>query len=285
MYPYNIIEGIPFNLYDLFLCVGIIVCLIVFDRLAEGYPLRYKLQNLTFITAGFAIILGLGSAVLFQAFYNFGQSGEFVIDSGTGATFYGGLIGGAAVFIAVYFVAGRFIFPDKYHIRSFFSMANCAVPSILVAHAFGRIGCLMAGCCHGAQTDAWYGIYMHTEAYGYAKCVPTQLFEALFLFGLFAWTVIRVKKKRSYNLPIYMMAYGAWRFFIEFLRTDDRGQLFTKALSPSQIIACVMILGGVALILFERYYENKHGDEIASDAEEILSERSRREEAVNADEG
>lgn len=284
MYPYNIIKGIQFNLYDLFLCVGIIVCLITFDRLADKYPLRAKLQNLVFITAGAAIILGLGSAVLFQAFYNFGKSGEFVIDSGTGMTFYGGLIGGAAAFIAIYFIAGHFMFPDKYHTRNFFSMANCAVPSILVAHAFGRIGCLMAGCCHGAQTDAWYGIYMHTDMYGYAKCVPTQLYEAIFLFALFAAAVILVVKKKSYNLPIYMMAYGAWRFFIEFFRTDDRGELFMKALSPSQIIACLMIVGGAALLLFEIKYEKKHKAAISADALEIVLRRAEKEENKNAEE-
>ena len=258
MYPNNLIEGIQFNMYDLLLCVGIVICLITFDRLADKYPLRYKLQTFIFVLAGVAIILGLGSAVLFQAFYNFGETGEFVINAGTGMTFYGGLIGGAASFIAVYFIAGYFIFPDKYHVRNFFAMSNCAVPSILVAHGFGRLGCLMAGCCHGSVTDAWYGIYMYTEAYGYAKCVPTQLYEAIFLFGLFAFMVYRVIKRKSYNLPIYMMSYGAWRFFIEFFRSDDRGELFTDALSPSQIIACAMILGGVALIMFQRYYENRH---------------------------
>ncbi len=281
MYPDNLIKGIQFNLYDLLLCIGIIVCLIAFDRLAEKYPLRYKLQNLVFITAAAAIITGLGSAVLFQAFYNFGETGEFVIDTSTGATFYGGLIGGAVSFIAIYFIAGHFVFPDKYHVRNFFSMSNCAVPSILVAHAFGRLGCLMAGCCHGAVTDAWYGIYMETETYGYARCVPTQLYEAIFLFALFAFMVIRIKKKQSYNLPIYMIAYGAWRFVIEFFRTDNRGELFTKALSPSQIIACIMIAGGVALIFFQRHYEIRHRDEILSDAEEILARRAQKEEVNN----
>lgn len=282
MYPDNLIQGVRFNLYDLFLCLGIILCLFVFDSLADKYPIRYKLQMLCYVTVIFAIVLGFGSATLFQAFYNYLENGgEFKIDSSTGATFYGGLIGGAGVFIAAYFIAGRFIFRDKYHKRSFFSMANCAVPSILIAHAFGRIGCLMAGCCHGAQTDAWYGIYMHTEAYGYVKCVPTQLFEAIFLLSLFVWAVIRVKKKQSLNLPIYMMSYGAWRFFIEFFRTDDRGELFLKVLSPSQLIACLMILGGVALLLFEIRYEKKHKDEMLADEKEILTRRAEKTGGVN----
>ena len=125
---------------------------------------------------------------------------------------------------------------------------------------------------------------MHTEAYGYAKCVPTQLFEALFLLLLFFVAAIRVRKNKSYNLPLYMITYGAWRFFIEFFRSDDRGQLLTKALSPSQVIACIMIVGGIALMIFERYYEKRHSEEISLDAKSLLERRQKRKEENNAGE-
>lgn len=254
MYPYNLFEGIQFNLYDLFLCVGIIVCLISFDRLADRYPIRYKMQTLCYISATAAIILGFGFAILAQALYNYLQNGgEFVIDASTGATFYGGLLGGAAVFLAVYFIAGRFIFPDKYHKRSFFSVANCAVPSILIAHSLGRVGCLMAGCCHGAETDAWYGLSMYVGG-KWNNYVPTQLFEAVFLFLLFVFLFINAYRGGKYNLPIYMASYGVWRFIIEYVRDDYRGSIGIDALTPSQLIAIVMIVGAVGVFFLERWY-------------------------------
>ncbi len=278
MYPNEILLGL--DLYSIFLCVGIFVCILTYGWLADRLYLSARLQKFCFVCALFAIPLGYGSAVLFQAFYNFMDGEEFRLSLTTGATFYGGLIGGAAVFLLIYFVAGHFMFANRYHRRNFFGVASCAAASIAVAHAFGRVGCLMAGCCHGEVTDAWFGIYMHGSE-GYAKYVPIQLFEAMFLFALFAVFVILVLKKKTFNLPLYMMIYGAWRFFIEYARADDRGQTVVSFLSPSQFIAVIMILGGVGLLIFERYYEKKHVQEILCDALEI----SRKREAQDTQNG
>ncbi len=273
MYPNDIIFGL--DLYDIFLCVGIIVCIFLFDRLSTHYPISNKLQTLALYDGIIAIICGYGSAVLFQAIYNIKEIGRFEINRSTGATFYGGLIGGAAVFLIVYFSVGHFYFKDNYHIRAFFSLANCAAPSIAIAHSLGRVGCLFAGCCHGNVTDAWYGIMMHGDL-GYHKYVPVQLFEAIFLALLFVFLAVRAYKRRSYNLPIYMISYGIWRYAAEFLRGDERGGIFTDLLSPSQFIAFLMVIGGIALVIFERWYEKKHGDEISADALAILRKREER---------
>lgn len=277
MYPKDIILGL--DLYDIFLCIGIIACILAFDKLSTRYPIRGKLQTLALYDGIISIICGYGSAVLFQAIYNIAKTKKFEITKNTGATFYGGLIGGALVFILVYFIVGHFYFKDKYHIRTFFSMANCAAPAIVVAHACGRVGCLFAGCCHGKVTDAWYGIKMYGD-HGYVKYVPVQLYEALFLFALFAFLAIRAYKRHSYNLPVYMAVYGVWRYIIEFIRGDDRGKIFTKIFSPSQFIAILMIVGGVALFIFERYYINKHKSEIEADALAIFEKRSKKSDVT-----
>ena len=273
MYPNELFLGL--DLYSIFLCVGIFTCILAYGWLADRIYLSARLQKFCFICALFAIPLGYGSAVLFQAFYNFMDGEEFVITLNTGATFYGGLIGGAVVFLLIYFIAGHFMFANGYHKRNFFGVASCASASIAVAHAFGRIGCLMAGCCHGKVTEAWCGIYMRGSE-GYAKYIPIQLFEAIFLFVLFAVLVILVFKKKTFNLPLYMIAYGAWRFFVEYARADDRGQTVVRFLSPSQLIAALMILGGVGLFIFERYYLKKHAEDILCDAQKISEKRERR---------
>lgn len=271
MYPKDIVLGL--DLYDIFLCIGIVACILAFDKLSTHYPIRGKLQTLALYDGIISIICGYGSAVLFQAVYNIAKTGRFEITKNTGATFYGGLIGGALVFLLVYFTVGHFYFKDKYHVRTFFSLASCAAPAIVVAHACGRIGCLFAGCCHGKVTDAWYGIKMYGD-YGYVKYVPVQLYEALFLFALFAILAIRAYKRCSYNLPVYMTVYGVWRYIIEFIRGDERGGIFTKAFSPSQFIAIIMIVGGVSMFIFERYYINKHKSEIEADALAIFEKRT-----------
>ena len=101
------------------------------------------------------------------------------------------------------------------------SRISCPLPpaGVTVAHGFGRLGCPMAGCCYGRATDARYGI----EMVGIGKRIPVQLFEAIFLFLLCGWLVIRYCEGRQCGMPLYMMLYGTWRFFAEYLRDDYRG--------------------------------------------------------------
>lgn len=245
MCPNDILPGI--DLYVILLGLAVVAAILSFSKLSDVMGLEAKIHNFCLYTAIGAVVLGYGSAVLFQAFYNIAEVGRFEIGKGTGATFYGGFIGGASCFLAIYFGVGHFLFKDKLHVKRIFDVTDLAAAAIVIAHSIGRIGCLMAGCCYGAKTDAWYGIKM--VALGY-KVVPTQLFEALFLLALFIVFAFRIFKKKSYNLSIYMIAYGVWRFFIEYLRDDYRGSTFVSALTPSQLTALVMIAAGIALAVF-----------------------------------
>ena len=256
MYPYDILPGI--DLYVICLGLAAVAAIFSFSKLADIAKIRGKVQNMTVYTAILSIILGYGSAVLFQAFYNMLDKGVFSLDSSTGATFYGGLIGGVVSFITIYFVWGKLSFKDDSYKKQFSLVANIAPASITIAHALGRIGCRMAGCCDGAKTDAWYGIKMQYLGY---KVVPTQLFEAIFLFLLFPLFVYRILKGKGYNLPIYMIGYAFWRFFAEYLRTDYRGETVVSFLTPSQLIAALMIIGGIVLIVIMKKIDSKRAFE------------------------
>ena len=251
MYPYSLFLGI--DLYTIFLCAGVAAAIIVFRLLSEKKKMYWRVQNLVVISAALSIMCGYFSAVFFQALYNIEERGGFIIDAYTGATFYGGLIGGAACFLTVYFVVGHFTLKNKEHLKSFFDVADIGAASIAVAHGLGRIGCLMAGCCHGGATEEWYGIYMMALD---MKVVPTQLWEALFLFLLFAVLLWRNIKEKSYGLPIYMATYGVWRFVFEFVRKDDRGSTLVDFLTPSQLIALIMIIGSVVVFFVQRRMTN-----------------------------
>ncbi len=249
MFPNQLFLGI--TLYDIFLCIAVIAAILVYRLLSDKRKLEAKLYNFGLFTAVGAIVCGFFSAYLFQAFYNYLHYKEFFFG---GFTFYGGLIGGAGFFLLIYFLVGKKVFKEnKLHIKRFFDVADIAACSITIAHAFGRVGCLMAGCCHGKRTDAWYGINMWVDNYnnsgytGFLKVAPTQLFEALFLAILFYYLILRVKDKQTYCLQIYMIVYGIWRFIIEYMRADYRGSSFVESLTPSQFIAILMLLGGAAL--------------------------------------
>lgn len=252
MYPYELFLGI--DLYTLMITLGVVVCLMLIRVQGDMRGLRAKFQNDVLTLVPMAVLLGYGASILVQAVYNMLKEGEFVLNRETGSTFYGGLLGGAIAVILVYFVGGHFRYRDGYHLAHFRDLVDLAPACITVAHGFGRIGCLMAGCCHGAPTDAWYGIYMASAG---CRVVPVQLFEALFLLALGGVLLLLMKKGYRHQMPIYMMSYSTWRFFIEYARADDRGQTFVSFLSPSQLFSVLMMLGGIAVLAVEVYVDRR----------------------------
>ena len=264
MYPDELfnIFGISIDMYAICFIVGIIACLIftIIAMKKSGYSA--SASDTIIIIGILAIILGLLFAVLFQSFYDFiaNPSNGFKI---TGRmTFLGGLIGGVISFLGLYFLYVYAINPRLKKTNFFKSDMNKGVwylvriapISITIAHGFGRIGCLFAGCCHGHVTTEWYGIW---NAEVGAKTVPIQLYEAIFLFLLSGVMILLLFKFHlKDNMAIYLVSYGVWRFVIEYFRDDYRGN-FIPGISPSQFWCIIMILGGIAVFFIYRYFDNK----------------------------
>lgn len=246
-------------LYGIFIAVGILACLYVFYLYTKKKGMPQKVQDFVLIVALLSIAIGFLFAKMFQAVYNFIETGEFNFYN-AGITVMGGLIGGAGAFLLLYFVGGKLYFKKEekgLHIKHFNTVFLVAPICICIAHAFGRVGCLMAGCCHGKYLGSTYvtgGILMdpHDGPKGYY--VPTQLYEALFLFALFAVLSILYFKRCNIIMAIYLAGYGIWRFIIEFLRTDARGG-FVGGLSPSQWQSFIFL--GIAIVLVVFYVIKK----------------------------
>lgn len=286
MYPYLFglqdifgIEGLSLNMYGLCIGLGVIACLLFLRFAGKKLNLPQKFLDFVEWNAIIAIVCGLLSGMLFQAFYDFIETGHFDL-SKDHITFIGGLIGGVAIFLLIYFLYGR----KKYgaYLMRLLPIAACC---IMVAHAFGRIGCLCFGCCYGKTftTQTFGTIYISNPASpAYGKWVyPTQIYESLFLFisfGICAY--LTIAKKYKYTMNIYLIAYGIFRFSIEFIRGDDRGSLIKGiSLYPSQIWSIVMVLIGVAFYFVMPYIVKKYGiDFDAPLPEEKIEEQSQNED-------
>jgi phosphatidylglycerol:prolipoprotein diacylglycerol transferase len=234
--------------YGVMIAIGILACFVTLFAFAKYKKVDGKFTDFCFYNAIFAIAMGLGGAALLQAIYNYIQNPAGGFNLGDGLTFIGGLIGGVGFFLIVYFIVWR-KFNDTL-LKVMPIVASC----VTVAHGFGRIGCFIAGCCHGLKDtgtglDVKFQEVYGTDVVGEFYALPTQLYEAIFLFIMFAiLTFIAFKYTGKYNMGIYLIAYGAWRFGIEFIRGDDRGQ-FVKGVSPSQFWSILMVLLGVGYIL------------------------------------
>ncbi len=232
------------HMYGVMIAVGLLCAFGVLFFYSKRLNVTSNFVDFIFYVAVGAIVLGFGAATLVQAFYNWLENPDAGFKIGEGFTFLGGLIGGAAV-VLILSVAFR----KKFNNRLWQIMP--AIPcAIYIAHGFGRIGCFFAGCCYGIKNDT-FGLKFPNIA---DKVLPTQLYEAAFLFIMFGITSYLVlKKKFKYNLSLYLVAYGVFRFLIEFIRGDDRGK-FIGALSPSQFWSIGMVLLGIGLFCAAKFW-------------------------------
>lgn len=160
-----------------------------------------------------------------------------------GFVFYGGLIG---------YLLALVLYARHSHI-AYRDLERPLLPSFVLFHAFGRIGCFFTGCCYGIPTAGFWGIAFTHSAYAPngIPLFPVQLFEAggeaILFFILHA-----LSKRKAVSLTgIYLLCYGAMRFVLEFFRGDAyRGRIWV--LSVSQAISIVGIAIGIYLILKEK---------------------------------
>jgi phosphatidylglycerol:prolipoprotein diacylglycerol transferase len=156
-----------------------------------------------------------------------------------GLVFYGGLVG--ATLVTVLFARWRRV--------ALWNLADVLAPSIALGHAFGRVGCLFNGCCHGTPTDLpWAVHYPDDPVTRGAGVHPTPAYEALLLLGLYATLAAQFRRRQFHGqtFALYLLAYAVLRFGVEFLRGDYGGQN-VAGLKPGQAFSVVVLAAGAAL--------------------------------------
>lgn len=175
-----------------------------------------------------------------------------------GLVFYGGLIGAAA---------GVVVCTRKYGL-DLWQFADLAAPGLALGHAVGRIGCLFAGCCWGAQTDVPWAITFHNAASLAPTGIPlhpTQIYSSLNEFSLFILLTL-IRPWRSFRGQIFLTwlaLYSIGRGVIEAFRGDTpRGMWLDGTLSTSQIISVLTFTAAIYLLFRNRkkYQIGKHAD-------------------------
>ncbi len=126
---------------------------------------------------------------------------------------------------------------------------DVGVITILVGMIFTRFGCLMNGCCAGAEYSGWGSLYLPNRLGVWKNRVPTQLMEAalatvILITGLMVWPYLPFRG----GLLLYVLSsYGAGRLVLESLR-ESHGPL-KRGFTVHHGISIVLIAVSAAALL------------------------------------
>lgn len=255
MYPELFrIGDFPVTTYGIWLALGMLLALFAASRLAARDGLK---RDHIYDLGLWTLIGGLVGSKLLMLLVEDNVNVLSLDFLRSGGVFYGGLIGG---FIAVVIVVRFYKLP-------FWKTADAFAPAVALGQAFGRQGCFAAGCCWGKPTDAAWGVhftelgnqYTGVPIYGPDHSAlylhPTQLIESFTMLAVFAGLVWLHKRKKfdGQILIAYGIIYSIFRFLIEFIRDDPRGDLFglttLTGLSTSQIVSLIVAAASTVVII------------------------------------
>lgn len=251
MYPIIRIFDKAIGTYGLCMLIGVFLAGFLAVRRGKHYGLAMEDILIVGATAiGFALLGGglLYVLVSYPMDVIFARilAGDFAIFT-SGIVFYGGLIGGIGGALLGARIAKR---PVKDLIVSI-------VPFIPLGHAIGRIGCLMAGCCHGMEYTGPLAVYYPHSVLGLSPeqgYFPVQPLESLLNMVICGILLLVQKRKKlgSELLFVYLGLYAISRFILEFFRGDEgRGLYFgvsvSQWISMGLLLVCV-----VAFVILSR---------------------------------
>ena len=128
------------------------------------------------------------------------------------------------------------------------AVADAAALGTAAGLTIGRLGCLLAGCCHGRATDVWWAItYPTSHATGGAPVHPTPLYDsASAVVAMLAWRVMNAQPAGNRALVVAAVL-GVCRVVTELWRGDVRGVF--GPLSTSQLLgASIAVVAVVGLV-------------------------------------
>lgn len=259
---YNDILSIgPFTIhgYGLMIGIGVMAALLTGDKRAQKRGMNGDLiYGLTFV----AVILGfLAARILFiiTEFKDFLLNPKAYI-TGSGFVVFGGIMGGILSVIGYCKIK---------KVRAI-DYIDLMAPSVALAQGFGRLGCLLAGCCYGRETTSPIGIIFTNSSFAPngVRLMPTQIMMSVgdFIIAAVLFAYAMKPRKKGQVTFIWLAMYSVGRFIVEFFRNDYRGSV--GALSTSQFIGIWVLLAAVLGYFFIVPLLNKEVSESAVTATE-----------------
>ncbi|MBR3295285.1 MAG: prolipoprotein diacylglyceryl transferase [Clostridia bacterium] len=246
------IEGLDIRWYAVFILLGMTAGLIIgfYNARKRGYNSDMP-TDLLLTCLPLAIVCARLYYVIFEfESYKDNLISILYIWEG-GIAIYGAVIGS---------VIGAYIF-SRYSKISFGDIIDIGAPGLIIGQAIGRWGNFANQEAFGNLiTDTSlqffpYGVYIDELGEWHQATFFYESMWNLLVFFILMWYFRRAKHKGNVFV-LYLVLYGAGRFFIEGLRTDSLW-LIPGVIRVSQLLSAVLVVAGTAYLLFMRKKEPK----------------------------
>ncbi|MBR6366478.1 MAG: prolipoprotein diacylglyceryl transferase [Lachnospiraceae bacterium] len=249
----------------------------------------------------FGALFGILGARLYYVAFNFGYYKNHLLEilnlREGGLAIYGGAI--AAILTMYIFTKIRKI--------SFFQMVDMGVIGLILGQAIGRWGNFFNCEVFGRVSDGLFAMRLNNEkvnveyvqmllpemqerfpelAGTYTQVAPTFLYE--FVWNMLAFTfMVLYRKHRKFKgelFGFYLLLYGAGRFWIEGMRSDQL-MIGSTGIPVSQALSAVIFVAGLAFIILGHVWVGKkklfvpHVNLTQDELDQIKKERAEKLEA------
>lgn len=219
----------PISSYSFFVILGLIVGSIVYFREARKANLKNERTFLIAIAALFGGTIGAKIPIWLAYFPQITTSTSHMEAFLSGRTIVGGLIGGL-ISVAI----------TKRVLKIKAKRGNLFAPAIALGLAIGRIGCFLQGCSYGIATNLPWGVDFGDGVLRH----PTQLYEGLFMLGMFFYLQFAKKKitKPGQLLQIFLISYFVFRFLLEFIKYEPKTIGYFTIYQVIAVVAIIYLL-------------------------------------------
>lgn len=218
--------------------IGIAIWLLSKKSKEKGFN-EDKIFNMIIFTVIGGILGGKVLYIITELNYVMSDPSIIIREFGNGFVIYGAIIGGG---MTLYLYCKK----NRWNVLEILDMV---VPGVALAQGFGRIGCFLAGCCYGRETNLAIGVEFPKESLAPTgvHLHPTQIYSSIFDFALGIFLIYYAKKqnKNGKVVAAYLIIYSIGRFFVEMLRNDPRGEV--GMLSTSQFISIITLIVGLII--------------------------------------
>ena len=212
----------------------------------KQYGLKIEMVQTLIILIIIAAVVGGKFFIIFEdPKYYLSEPSRLFRNFGNGFVFYGSLL----------FAIPTMLMFFRYHKLPLLGMLDIMAGTTCIVHAFGRMGCFMAGCCYGTPHEGLLSVtFTHPMSNAeplHTALHPTQLYSSLMIIGILV-VILFIKGRKQFDGQLfmtYLMLYAVGRSVIEVLRGDlERGFLIENVLSNSQFYSLLIFIG--ALIIY-----------------------------------